>query len=74
MIFKRSIYGEEVLFHGRAYDCDYEWIKIDDGKIMGSDDKSTWHQLRGRTMLSFDNQPKPDIVMVKPKQYDPMEF
>ena len=74
MIFRRDRLGEEVIFNGRGYPCDYEWIKLEGKDISGSNDKSIWHQLKGRQLMAYDGRPKPEMVMQKPTDYDPMEF
>ena len=74
VILPRDRLGEEVIHKGRAYVCKYKYVKIENGEIEGSDNKTQWHKLSGRQMLGFDSRPKPSIVMQKQKDYDPMEF
>lgn len=74
MIFERADFGPELFHDGRAYSCDYEYVRVDKGVLSGSDDGRTWYRLQGRLLLGFDKSPKPSMIMEKPKDRDPFDF
>jgi len=74
MIYPRENLPDNIIFQGKEYSCDYEWVKIDKKTIQGSNNRTSWHSLRGRSLLSFDSISKPDIVMSKSEEKEPIDY
>ena len=74
MIFRREDLPEYIINNGKIYTCDYEYVKLTEGTIMGSNDLREWYPLSGREILGFDRSPKPSIVMEKEEDYNPLEW
>ena len=72
MIYPRTLFPEQIVFKGRFYDCEYEWVRIGE-RIEGSDNRKVWHPLSGRGIMQYGRTAKPKPVAVK-KEVDPLEY
>jgi len=72
MIYEREEFGEQILFKGTWYDCEYPLVKLERDSIQGSETGLIWHRLKGTDALGFNNESKP--IEEKVKDFDPINY